>query len=199
MIDGTENTVVESVEVTEEVEIDSAAVRDTQAVVPTAAVDSSSAPIAAASAGASVDRRPSATIAVGEIYDGKVLKIKPFGAIVTLPNNALGLVHISQIANGFIQDVADVLEPGDDVVVRVVSHDIESGKISLTMKDIPQPVAYDEYYVQETDEDGNVYIPAPVITPAQAASFEEKFKSWQKLSNERIAGINRRNKRGKRR
>jgi len=140
---------------------------------------------------------------VGEMYDGKVLKIKPFGAIVSLPGGAPGLVHISQIANGFIQSVADVLEVGDEVVVRVVSNDAATGKISLSMKDVPQPVVANDYYDYgeegEEDEYGYRYVPPPVISAAQAASFEEKFKSWQKLSNERIAGINRRNKRNKRR
>ena len=132
------------------------------------------------------------TLVVGEIYDGKVLKIKPFGAIVSLPGNVLGLVHISQIANGFIQSVEDVVEIGDDVLVRVVSIEADSGKISLSMKDVPQLNGYDE-----DDDYGYVTDTPVVISPAQAASFEEKLKSWQKLSSDRIAGINRRNKRRK--
>ena len=137
-------------------------------------------------------------IVVGNIYSGKVLKIKPFGAIVSLPGSPPGLVHISQIASGYIQSVADVLNVGDEVDVLVVSSDPASGKISLSMKDVPQRY---EDYEEEDGEEGYVsyYSPPPVITPQQAASFEEKFKSWQKLSNERIAGINRRNKRNKRR
>ena len=138
-------------------------------------------------------------VVVGNIYTGKVLKIKPFGAIISLPGSPPGLVHISQIASGFIQSVADVLNIGDEVDVLVVSNDPASGKISLSMKDVPQ--RSQDYGDEEEDEDGYVsyYSPPPVITAAQAASFEEKFKSWQKLSNERIAGINRRNKRNKRR
>ena len=130
-------------------------------------------------------------IVVGELYDGKIIKIKPFGAIVSLPGNIQGLVHISQIANGFIQSVEDILSVGDEVLVRAASVDAASGKISLTMKDVPQ--------MSDDDEDGYSYVyEAPVvISPAQAASFEEKFKSWQKLSSDRIAGINRRNKRKK--
>ena len=146
-----------------------------------------------------VEETTKAGVAVGNIYTGKVLKIKPFGAIISLPGSPPGLVHISQIANGFIQSVADVLNVGDEVDVLVVSNDPASGKISLSMKDIPQRSM--EYDDDEEDADGyvNYYSPPPIITAAQAASFEEKFKSWQKLSNERIAGINRRNKRNKRR
>ena len=135
-----------------------------------------------------------APIVVGEIYDGKVLKIKPFGAIVSLPTcgGTLGLVHISQIANGFIQSVEDVVNIGDDVLVRVVSVEEGSGKISLSMKDVPQLNDYDD------DDYGGYISESPVvISPAQAASFEEKLKSWQKLSSDRIAGINRRYKRRK--
>jgi len=139
----------------------------------------------------------STSAVVGNIYTGKVLKIKPFGAIVSLPGSAPGLVHISQIANGFIQSVGDVLAIGDEIDVRVVSNDPASGKISLSMKDVPQ--SHDIYGSDDEDEDGYRYDPPPVISAAQAANFEEKFKSWQKLSNERIAGINRRNKRNKRR
>ena len=134
------------------------------------------------------------SVVIGEIYSGKVLKIKPFGAIVSLPGGVPGLVHISQITNGFVQDVGDVLAIGDDVDVRVVSHDTASGKISLSMKDVPQKYA-SENEDEEDDDDGYYYAAPPVITAAQAASFEEKFKSWQKTSNERIAGINKRNKR----
>ena len=130
------------------------------------------------------------TVEVGNIYTGTVLKIKPFGAIISLPDSTPGLVHISQIAAGYVQSVEDVLEVGDEVNVRVVSKDPASGKISLSMKDIPQ-MEYDE-----DDPDGVRYIPPPpVITAATAAAFEEKFKAWQKVSNERIAGLNKRNKR----
>jgi len=147
--------------------------------------------------GVFVSNQETGGVVVGQIYTGKVLKLKPFGAIVSLPNSVPGLIHISQIANGFVQSVGDVLNIGDEVEVRVVSNDEASGKISLSMKDVPQRVPYNE---DDFDEDGEEYRYEPVIiSAAAAASFEDKFKSWQKLSNERIAGINRRNKRNKRR
>ena len=132
-------------------------------------------------------------VVIDGIYTGKVLKIKPFGAIVSLPGGVPGLVHISQITNGFVQDVGDVLAIGDEVDVRVVSQDA-SGKISLSMKDVPQRRVIVDDEEEDADDYSYNYEP-PVITAAQAASFEEKFKTWQKTSNERIAGINKRNKR----
>ena len=136
----------------------------------------------------------SESIVVGNIYNGTVLKIKPFGAIISLPSSIPGLVHISQITNGFVQDVADILNIGDEVTVRVLTNDPATGKISLSMKDVPQAYNYVEDG-EDVDGDYSHHYDTPVISAAQAASFEEKFKSWQKISNERIAGINRRNKR----
>jgi len=135
------------------------------------------------------------TVVVGEIYTGEVLKIKPFGAVVSMPQgNPPGLVHISQITNGFVQDINEVLAIGDEVNVRVITNDIAAGKISLSMKDVPQAYDASDEYDDNEDDDSYTYTPQP-ISAAAAASFEEKFKAWQKTSNERIAGINRRNKR----
>lgn len=71
-------------------------------------------------------------------YDGKVSNIAPFGAFVTvtLPDGpqADGLVHISAIRDGFVDNVEDEVEVGQEVKVRVQSVDLERGKMSLSMK-----------------------------------------------------------------
>ena len=56
-------------------------------------------------------------IETGSVVEGKVVRIKPFGAIVQLEGGAQGLVHISQIANGFVQDINDHVAVGDTVKV----------------------------------------------------------------------------------
>ncbi|MCL1998851.1 MAG: S1 RNA-binding domain-containing protein [Turicibacter sp.] len=134
-------------------------------------------------------------IMVGHIYTGKVLKIKPFGAIISLPESNPGLVHISQIASGYVKRVDDVLDIGLEVNVRVLSKDDNTGKIALSMKDVPQ-VERDDDFDDYEDEDEDDYYPLPPLASSTPnAAFEEKFKAWQKVSNERIAGINKRNKR----
>ncbi|MDR1913349.1 MAG: S1 RNA-binding domain-containing protein [Clostridiales bacterium] len=128
-------------------------------------------------------------IVVGNIYDGKVVRIKPFGAIVILPDNTQGLVHISHISNSYVQNVDDHLAIGDIVRVKVLSYDRSSGKISLSMKDIQQPE-----FVQERA--AAVEFEKQRERRAEGGStFEEKFKEWLKASNERQAGLNKRNKR----
>lgn len=76
-------------------------------------------------------------IEAGSIVEGKVVRIKPFGAIVQLENGGQGLVHISQIANGFVQDINDHVAIGDTVKVKVMSVDEENRKIALSIRDAP--------------------------------------------------------------
>lgn len=72
----------------------------------------------------------------GEVYTGRVVDIKPFGAFVELLPGKDGLLHISCIANGRINEVEDVLSIGDEVKVSVQSVD-ENGRISLDRLDKP--------------------------------------------------------------
>lgn len=69
---------------------------------------------------------------VGTILEGKVTTITKFGAFVALEGGKSGLVHISEIANTFVNDVHDFIQEGQDVKVLVLS--TENGKINLSMK-----------------------------------------------------------------
>ena len=69
---------------------------------------------------------------VGSILEGKVTTITKFGAFVALPGGKSGLVHISEIANQFVNDVHDFLQEGQEVKVKVLS--TEGGKINLSIK-----------------------------------------------------------------
>ena len=54
-------------------------------------------------------------IEVGAILEGKVTSITKFGAFVELPENKTGMVHISEVSNSFVQDIAAVLHEGEIV------------------------------------------------------------------------------------
>ena len=69
---------------------------------------------------------------VGSILTGKVTTITKFGAFVALEGGGSGLVHISEIANTFVNDVHDFLQEGQAVKVMVLS--AENGKINLSIK-----------------------------------------------------------------
>jgi polyribonucleotide nucleotidyltransferase len=71
---------------------------------------------------------------VGKIYRGTVKKIVDFGAFVEILPGTEGLLHISQIAKERIAKVTDVLQEGDEVMVKVLEID-KSGKIRLSRKE----------------------------------------------------------------
>ena len=75
-------------------------------------------------------------IEVGDVIYGTVVGIKDFGAFVNLKPGTDGLLHISRIAKERIAKVEDVLNIGDQVLVRVIDIDAKTGKISLTRKDL---------------------------------------------------------------
>jgi ribosomal protein S1 len=71
-------------------------------------------------------------------FDGQVTSVELYGAFVDIGAEKDGLVHISQISEGQVNRVADVLNPGDTVKVWVRSVDLEQGRIELTMVEPPE-------------------------------------------------------------
>jgi polyribonucleotide nucleotidyltransferase len=89
-----------------------------------------------ASAGQEAKRRIeelTASVEVGKTYDGTVLKLLDFGAIVQVMPGKDGLLHISQIANERVNAVADFLKEGQQVRVKVIETD-DRGRLKLSMK-----------------------------------------------------------------
>lgn len=76
-------------------------------------------------------------VEVGEIVEGAVTKIMPFGAFIEVPGGKEGLLHISKISKERIEKVEDVLKVGDVVKVKVTQID-EQGKINLSKKDLEE-------------------------------------------------------------
>jgi polyribonucleotide nucleotidyltransferase len=74
-----------------------------------------------------------ADVEVGQVYEGKVVKLMDFGAFVTILPGKDGLVHISQICEERVQNVSDKLAEGDVVKVKVLEVD-KQGRIRLSMK-----------------------------------------------------------------
>lgn len=76
---------------------------------------------------------------VGTILEGKVTGILKFGAFVDLGGGKSGMVHISEVAQTYVNDIKEHLHEGDVVKVKIISI-AEDGKISLSIKKaLPQP------------------------------------------------------------
>ena len=79
---------------------------------------------------------------VGEIYDGKVVKVMDFGAFVNFFGAKDGLVHISELAPRRVEKVTDIVNEGDQVKVKLLGFD-NRGKVRLSMKQVDQETGDD--------------------------------------------------------
>jgi polyribonucleotide nucleotidyltransferase len=84
-----------------------------------------------------------AEVEIGQVYEGTVIKLLDFGAIVSLLPGKDGLLHISQIAHQRVNAVTDFLKEGQQVKVKVVEAD-EKGRVRLSMKALLDPPAAEE-------------------------------------------------------
>lgn len=77
-------------------------------------------------------------LTVGAVLEGKVKSITNFGAFVSLDEDRVGMVHISEVANAYVSDIREHLTEGQDVKVMVIGN--ENGKINLSIKRLePRP------------------------------------------------------------
>ncbi|MGI5936808.1 MAG: S1 RNA-binding domain-containing protein [Oscillospiraceae bacterium] len=116
---------------------------------------------------------------VGSVLEGKVTKITKFGAFVALPEGKSGLVHISEIANTYVNDVHDHVQEGQTVKVKVIGIGGD-GKINLSIKKAGeksrQPQSRPQQCVQ--NQAGTNYA---------ELSFEDKLKQFLQESDSKIA------------
>lgn len=71
----------------------------------------------------------------GATFTGKVKSIQPFGAFIDFGAFTDGLVHVSRLSDGFVKDVGNIVSIGQEVKVRLVEANTETGRISLTMRE----------------------------------------------------------------
>ena len=76
---------------------------------------------------------------VGDIVDGQVTRLVDFGAFVRLENGVEGLVHISQLADRHVAKPEEVVSPGQQVRVKILSIDPQARRIGLSLREAPQP------------------------------------------------------------
>lgn len=145
---------------------------------------------------------------VGSIVEGKVTSITKFGAFVALDNGKSGLVHISEIANSFVNDVHDFLQEGQTVKVLVLS--TENGKINLSIKKaLPQqerPAFRPRTGGAPRTAGAPGHTGAPrsapqsrpafarqqsTLAPSADQSFEDKLKQFLSSSEGKMADLNR--------
>ena len=128
-------------------------------------------------------------IEVGQLLEGRVSGITQFGAFVALPEGKSGLVHISEVANTYVNDVHEFLSVGQSVKVRVMKISPE-GKISLSVKraeerpaaERPQPRRSEPAAAPRRMQE--VYVP----TRSGDQNFEDKLKQFMQESDSKMSG-----------
>ena len=151
---------------------------------------------------------------IGSIYEGKVTGITKFGAFVLLPMGKSGMVHISEVANTFVDDINNYLKEGQTVNVKLIAID-QQGRINLSIKkalpqsEQPARPAGNRPVPQQRTSAPRPAAPAtprtksqpPVFAPDQSTlpkgddSFESKLKAFMQSSESRLSDVKSRNDR----
>ncbi len=140
---------------------------------------------------------------VGTVLEGKVTGITKFGAFIALPDGKSGMVHISEVANTYVNDIHDHLSDGQIVKVKVLSVTPE-GKVNLSIKSAEprerenrapvrerrapksdeQPQNRSRYANQPPSGEGD----GQVAPKTADLSFENKLKQFMQESDSKISG-----------
>ena len=128
------------------------------------------------------------TVEVGSLVTGKIVKILPFGAFIQTDDGITGLVHISEIARDYVENINDHVKVGDVVNAVVVKID-ENNKISLSIKKaLPAKTKSKEPKKKETVR------PADIDWGKKSddsLSFEDKLSKFKLDSDENMAALKR--------
>jgi small subunit ribosomal protein S1 len=127
---------------------------------------------------------------MGQIVPGKVTKLVPFGAFVRVDEGIEGLVHISELAERHVEIPEQVVQVGDDVMVKIIDIDLERRRISLSLKQANEGVdsSSDEFdptlYGMDAsyDEQGNYLYPEgfDAETGEWLPGYEQQKANWER-------------------
>jgi len=132
-------------------------------------------------------------VEVGAVLDGKITGLTNFGAFVELEGGTTGMVHISEVAGTYVNDIKDHLVINQAVKVKVLSVG-EDGKISLSIKKVleleQQPLKQQKASraAPKRQNSGTWQGPKPSI-PAESQTFEEMISKFKQVSEEKMTDI----------
>ena len=132
-------------------------------------------------------------LAVGAIVDGKVTGITKFGAFVALPEGKSGLVHISEIAYSYVNEVSDHLHEGQEVKVKIIGID-QARRINLSIKQVeppPQRAPRQGGGGRPPRQSGGPQRPMGFVhqAPKEPTDFEDRLKQFMQSSDSKLSEL----------
>ena len=121
------------------------------------------------------------SLEVGAVLEGKVTGITKFGAFVSLPDDKVGMVHISEVAGTYVKEITDHLQENQIVRVKVLSVD-EKGRIGLSVKQ-----AMDGFQGGRAARSG----PQDRRANREPSTFEDMMLRFKQESEEKISDLKR--------
>jgi small subunit ribosomal protein S1 len=95
------------------------------------------------------------TYNVGDVLEGKVTKVVSFGAFVEIMEGVEGLVHISELAQHHVENPREIVDPGDEVKVKILEIDDERRRLSLSLKRVEGQVLPTREIAPSADGEGD--------------------------------------------
>ena len=133
---------------------------------------------------------------IGEIYEGKVTGLTSFGAFVKMTNGESGMVHISEVAATYVNDITEFLSEGQEVKVKVLAIN-ENNKISLSIKqtlpapektrEAPRKNSQQSGFSRNNSQRGYSNREAKPQQAAAPMSFEDMMAKFKQESDEKIS------------
>src|SRR6201747_2128374 len=126
---------------------------------------------------------------IGQVVPGKVTKLVPFGAFVRVQDGIEGLVHISELAERHVEIPEQVVNVGDELLVKVIDIDLERRRISLSLKQANEGALTDDSFdpaqygmEAQYDDKGNYIYPDGFDPETQEwlPGFDEQREAWEK-------------------
>ena len=130
-------------------------------------------------------------VSPGDVVEGVIEQIMPYGAFVRLKTGQRAMVHVSQLSHNFVKNVSDILAPQQEIKAKIIKID-DKGRIDLSIKAMSEPPVHSRAPFRKNFN--NSRDNGAAAHAGGEEDFEKKLTNFLKKSEEKIASLNSGNK-----